>query len=204
LLSWSVSIRAGSRPDGALIVDPRTDQATRISARLPAGRRWRGSRRPRSLLAAKRWIRRHVFGCLLDREWSGSPLSPQSLPMRLDPEGSRFRIGPHSVPLEFLPVPERAGSALRNPDSRRDTCSAAGTRWEPGRNPSGTCGAYQEVAARRCRASTAAASPLGGPVPNRVHHPYKGVRWPPKRDALKGENAGSLRGVQVRRCGEGA
>jgi hypothetical protein len=38
------------------------------------------------------------------------------------------------------------------------------------------------------------------PVPNRVHHQYKGARQPPKRDAFKGENPGSLRGVQVNRA----
>ena len=82
--------------------------------------------------------RRHVFGCLLDREGSESPLSPQSLPVRLDPEGSRFRISPHSVPLGFLPV---LGERDPRPETRipvADTCAAAeldgnsmGTRREP-------------------------------------------------------------------------
>jgi hypothetical protein len=31
-----------------------------------------------------------------------------------------------------------------------------------------------------------------------LHHPYKGARRPPKRDASKRENAGSLRGAQVK------
>lgn len=42
--------------------------------------------------------------------------------MRLDPEGSRFRISPHSVPPEFFPVPGERGFAPRNWDSSRGTC----------------------------------------------------------------------------------
>jgi hypothetical protein len=42
--------------------------------------------------------RRHVFGCLLDREGSESPLSPRSLPI-----GSILRDGgSESVPIRFL------------------------------------------------------------------------------------------------------
>jgi len=90
--------------------------------------------------------RRHVFGCLLDREGSESPLSPQSLPIRLDREGSRFRSSPHSVPLSSSPClgkrDPRHGTRIPVGDLR----AAAGTRWELGRNPSGTCVAAHEAA----------------------------------------------------------
>ena len=132
--------------------------------------------------------------------------SPHSVPIRLDPEGSRFPFSPHSVPLEFLPVPGGAGSGPRNSDS----CRGQGNGWEADRTPgpisrhsagtpSGTCVAADDEAGQAVPRFDRQTSPLGSPVPNRVHHPYKGARRPPKRDALKGENRGSLRRVQVRR-----
>jgi hypothetical protein len=71
------------------------------------------------------------LGCLLDRERSESPVSPHPLHMRLDPEGSRFLLSPHSVPLEFLPVPSGARHAPRNSGSCRGHVRG-------GRNPMGT------------------------------------------------------------------
>jgi hypothetical protein len=50
--------------------------------------------------------------------------------------------------------------------------------------------------------------PYGGPPSQSCSEshpsPIQRRATPPKRDDLKGENPGSLRGVQVRKCGEGA
>jgi hypothetical protein len=110
-----------------------------------AGRRWRGSRRPRSLLAAKRWI-----ACTSSVVCSivNGP-SPHSLPNR-SPCGSMLRgRGSESVSIRSLfsssSVPGRAGSryGTRIPVGR----TGAGRPeldGEPGRNPSGTCVDDQE------------------------------------------------------------
>jgi hypothetical protein len=171
----------------------------RISGRCPSRRPVARQPSPSEPARSQAVDRCHVFGYLLDPEGSESPLSPHSHPMRLDPEGSRFRLSPHSVPLEFLLVPGRAGSAQRNSDSCprhvRGGRNSMGTRPEP----IGICVATAEAADQAVPRFDGYGVPPRRPVPNRIHHPYKGARLPPKRDAFKGENPGSFRGVQVRR-----
>jgi hypothetical protein len=125
----------------------------------------RDSRRPRSLLAAKRWIA--VTSSVVCSIVKGS--SPHSVPNRLDPEASRFRLSPHSVPLEFLAVPRGAASAPRNSDSCRGHVRGGrnwvGTRRELGGNHRGLASPPARPRAWRCHASTATTSPRGSPVP---------------------------------------
>jgi hypothetical protein len=48
---------------------------------------------PGGLLAAKRWIDVHVFGCLLNREGSESPISPYSARSCEIAVPAQFRFG---------------------------------------------------------------------------------------------------------------
>jgi hypothetical protein len=57
-----------------------------------------------------------------------------------------------------------------------DTCATAGTRWEPGGNPSGTCVGTGEAAGPAVPRFERYGGPRWRPVPDRVHHPYKGAR----------------------------
>jgi len=146
-------------------VTDRGARLPRISARCPSRRPVRDSRRPRSLLAAKRWIA--VTSSVVCSIVKGS--SPHSVPNRLDPEASRFRLSPHSVPLEFLAVPRGAASAPRNSDSCRGHVRGGrnwvGTRRELGGNHRGLASPPARPRAWRCHASTATTSPRGSPVP---------------------------------------
>jgi hypothetical protein len=132
----------------------------RISARCPSRRPVARQPSPSEPARGQAVDRRHVFGCLLDREGSESPLSPRSLPIRLDPEGSRFRLSPHPVPLEFLPVPEERDPRHGTRVPVGDTCAATGTRWELGGEPIGGLASPPTRQARWCHAATATACPL--------------------------------------------
>jgi hypothetical protein len=147
------------------------------------------------LLAAKRWIA--VTSSVVCSIVKGP--SPHSVPIRLDPEGSRFRLSPHSVPLEFLPVPGRGGTAHGTRIRATETCVAAGTRWELGGNHRGPRRGRRGGPGRATLRPPWRA-PLGSPAPHRVHHPYKGARRLQTVTPFKGENPESLRGVLVRRA----
>jgi hypothetical protein len=143
---------------------------------VQAGGLWRDSRRPRSLLAAKRWIA--VTSSVVCSILRGP--SPHSVPIR-SPCGSILRDrGSDSVTIRS-PLSSSSCLEERDPPNGtripvRDTCAAAGTRWELGRNASESASPPPRQRTRRFHTSTATAGPLGGPVPNRVHHPYKGAR----------------------------
>jgi hypothetical protein len=125
----------------ACVTDRRAGLPADLRSVPRAGGRWRDSRR---LGACSRPSggSSHVFGCLLDREGSESPFSPQSLPVRVDPEGSRFRLSPHPVRPGFLPVPGGAESAPRGLGFLSPTLAR---RSELDWNPSGTCAAADEA-----------------------------------------------------------
>jgi hypothetical protein len=84
--------------------------------------------RPRSPLAAKWWIA--VTSSVVCSIVKGR--SPHSVPNRSPsgsiPEGRRFRLSPHSVPLGFLPLPGERGPAPRNSHSCRRQMRGGGTR----------------------------------------------------------------------------
>jgi hypothetical protein len=116
--------------------------------------------------------------------------SPHSVPIRLDPEVRRFGFSPHLVRLEFLRAWER-GIRATEP---RFLSGTRARRSETGRNSTGTARglASPPTTARGYHASTATASPLGSPVPDRVHHPYKGARRPPSVTPSGGRIRGAL------------
>jgi hypothetical protein len=131
-----------------------------------AGCRWRDSRRPWSLLAAKPWIAftSGVVASIVKGR------SPHSVPSRsiLRDRGCR------SVPFSPSRVPRRAWGA------RSARGFASGTRCAAAELGGNRVGAHRDLrdrpggsGPRRCRASSAAAAP-GSPVC--VHHTYKGAR----------------------------
>jgi hypothetical protein len=116
---------------------------------------------PRSLLAAKRWIVvTSSVVCSIMKVPSPHSV-PNRSPIRLDPERSRFRISPHSVPLESLLVTGGAGS-------RQGTRIPVATRARWRELDGNSAGSHRGLAspptrwARRCHASTATACPRGG------------------------------------------
>jgi hypothetical protein len=126
--------------------------------------------------------------------------SPHSVPIRLDPERSRFLFSPHSVPLEFLPVPGGAGSAPRNLES---LSRMRARPQEPGRNPAGTrrglASPPSRLGVRRYHAFDRCGVPPWQSGSGSRPSPIQRRETAPERDAFRGENPGSLRGVRVRR-----
>jgi hypothetical protein len=162
-----------------------------------AGGRWRDSRRPPEPAS---------------RPSGGSPSrlrvcsivkgpSPHSVPIRLDPEGSRFLLSPHLVPLEFLPVPGESGSAPRDLDSCRGHVRGGRNSMGTRREPSGICVAVadHEAAGQAVPSFDRYGVRLWQSGYESRPSPIQRRATAPKRDALRGENPGSFGGVQVRR-----
>jgi hypothetical protein len=123
---------------------------------------------------------------------------PHSVPTRLDREGLRFRLSPHSVPLESPPRAWGAGSVPRDSDSCRVHVRGAG-------NSVGTGGSPSRLASSptRRRPAVPRFQRLGVPPwqsgSESGPSPIQRRATAAERDALRGENAGSLRGVRVRK-----